>query len=319
MVRSEVKNLARILARADENVVSDTDANTMVDAAYTQVAKDLGGFQKRAHIQIAAKFYIGTDFRFNLTIDGTGDTLAATDIQISSSELTEATGAAVATAMQTAIRAATGGTGTTVTWTEYYFTITTLLATAQTITAPVGNYTDATPFLFGSYTSVQDDTWVGGFPKDVTIEADLPSDFHSMRKVVWDGSELLPAPRDYFVWPGATGDPCYYDIRNDHLYLYPTPTSQKQLYLEYSATNVSASTSDTATYSIPTRYQMLIVYWLAYMLLLAMHEYDKANQQLAIYVREKNRALINKFSQNTDIEEATPVRSWYRVSSTVSA
>ena len=318
MLRSEVKSLARMLSRTDENGVSDANASILVDSAYQQVTKDIGGYQKVAHMQIAPKFYIGSDFRFRMTIAGTGDTLAAEDIQISSTELTEATGATVATALQTAIRTATGGVGTSVAWstTEFYFTITTTNATAQTIEAPEDSvyYTDATGILFGSYDSVQDDTWVGGFPQDITMMADMPTDFHAISKVSWDDSELLPAPRDYFVTPNCSGTPCYYDIRNDHMFLYPSPTQQARFYIEYAGVPVTASTTDTATYDIPTRYQMLIVHYTAYLMLLTNHEYEKANQELAIYIREKNKVLINKYNQNTDIQADQPRRIWYKVS-----
>lgn len=308
MVRSEVLNLSRIMARVDSNGVSDANAALLIDEGYAQVAKDYGGIPKRAHIQMGAKFYIGTDFYFRMTIAGTGDTLAATDIQVSATELTESTGAAVATLLQAAIRVATGGTGTTVAWSAatMKFTITTLLATAQTIGAPEDSvaYTDATGILFGSYESVQDLTWVGGVPEDITLEADLPSDFAFVSKVAWGGTELLPAPRDYFVKPNASGTPCYYDIRNDHIYLYPYPVQQEDFYIEYGGVPVTASTSDTATYSIPTRYHILIVYYTTYLLLLANHEYDKANQHLGIYIREKNKMLVNRYNQNTDIQPA---------------
>ncbi len=318
MIRSEVRSLARIMARLDENGLSDTNADVLIDLAHAQVARDIGGIPKKAHMQIAAKFYIGTDFRFRMTIAGIGDTLAATDIQISSTELTEASGATVATALQTAIQTATGGTGTTVAWstTAFTFTITTLLATAQTIEPPEDSvyYTDASAILFGGYTSVQDSTWVGSFPQDVTLEADLPSDFHQISKVSWDDGELVSAPRDYFITPNASGPPCYYDIRNDHIYLYPSPTQQARFYIEYTAVPVTASTSDTATYLIPTRFQMLIVTYTTYLMLLASHEYEKANQHLALYIREKNKMVINTANQNTSIEPATPHRVWYKVS-----
>jgi len=306
------------MARMDENGISNTNADILIDQAYAQVARDTGGIPKKAHMQIAAKFNIGTDFRFRMTIAGTGDTLAATDIQISATELTEASGTTVATALQTAIRTASGGVGTSVAWssTAFTFTITTLLATAQTIEPPEDSvyYTDASAILFGGYTSVQDLTWVGSFPQDVTLEADLPSDFHHMSQVSWDESELLPAPRDYFVTPNASGSPCYYDIRNDHIYLYPSPTQQARFYIEYTAVPVAASTSDTATYLIATRFQMLIVTYTTYLMLLASHEYEKANQHLGLYIREKNKMVINTANQNTDIEPGTPRRIWYKVS-----
>jgi hypothetical protein len=58
---------------------------------------------------------------------------------------------------------------------------------------------------------------------------------------------------------------------------------------------------------------MLIVHYTAYLLLLANHEFDKANQFLIIYIKEKNKVLINRFNQNTAVEETAPHRIWYKV------
>jgi hypothetical protein len=301
VLRSEIKSLARSFARVSTSGISDTDINSLVDQAQIFIARDINGIPKRSYVQIGAKFYIPTDMRFRMTIDGTGDTLVATDVQISATELSGSSGTTVAAALQTAIRTATVGVGTSVAWTNFYFTITTLLATSQTIEAPTGvAYSSGVSMLFGGADSIQTGTvWTGDFPTDCTVEADLPTDFHSILSVTWGPTPLESGPQEMFARPEATGTPVNYRITGDKIYFYTPPSTQDVCYIEYMSVPVSGISTDTTAPSLPTRYQMLLVYYTAYMMLLTTHEMDKASTYLSLYMREKNKMIINRTNQNT--------------------
>jgi hypothetical protein len=292
--------------------VSDTIANSLIDEAQIFIARDINGIPKRSYVQIGAAFYISTDMRFRMTIVGTGDTLAATDIQISATELQGASGSTVAAALQAAIRAATGGIGTSVAWTNFKFTITTLLATIQTIEAPTGvTYSSGFPILFGSADEAQTGAaWAGGFPQDCTIEASLPTDFHAMQYVSWNTVTLSPGPQGDFIRPQSAGTPVQYEIRGDKIYFLSTPTAQKICYIEYMSVPVGGITTDTTAPALPTRYQMLLVYYVAYLLLLSTHEINEASTLYGQYTREKNKLICNRANQNPKFDDSsvsTPV------------
>ncbi len=309
MLRSTLRTLARNMARVSASGISDTDVNTLIDEAQVFIARDINGIPKRGFVQIGAAFYISTDMRFRMTIAGTGDTLAATDVQVSATELAGSSGTVVAAALQTAIRTATGGTGTSVAWTNFKFTITTLLATSQTITSPTGvTYSDVCPLLFGGVEQTQTGTaWTGGFPEDCTIEASLPTDYHSMRNVSWNAIPLDSGPGVSFHRPQASGTPVLYEIVGDKIYFFTSPETQDICYIEYNSVPISGIASDTTAPSLPTRYQMLLVYYTAYLMLLTTHEITLAGTYLGQYNKEKNKLLITRANENPKFDD-TPAR-----------
>lgn len=310
MDRLAVRTLARTFARVSISGISDTICNTIIDEAQIAIARDINGIPKRSYVQIGALFYISTDMAFRMTIAGTGDALVATDIVVSATELSGSSGTIIAAALQTAIRTATGGVGTSVAWTNFKFTITTLLATTQTIVPPTGaTHSNAYSMLFGSATQIQTGTaWVGGFPQDCTVEASLPTDFHSMQIVSWDTVQLDSGPQSNFARPLAAGTPVQYEIRGDKIYFANTPTSQQICYIEYMSVPMAGITSDTTAPSLPTRYQMLLVFYTAYLLLLSTHEIQQASTYFGQYTREKNRLINNRANQNPKFDDTVPAQ-----------
>ncbi len=310
MLRSEIRTMARAFARSSVSGISDNDVNSLIDQAQIFIARDINGIPKRSFVQIEAAFYISTDMRFRMTIAGTGDTLAATDIQISATELSGSTGTVVAAALQTAIRTASGGTGTSVAWTSYYFTITTTGATSQVIEAPSSDvYSNACSILFGAAEQTQTGTaWTGEFPQDCTIEADLPTDFHSMITLSWDSVQLNPGQPSMFHRPQASGTPVNYEIVNDKIRFYTTPSSQEVCAIDYMSVPVGGIASDTTGSSLPARYEMLLVLYAAYLILLTSHEIKEASALFGQYTKEKNKLIINQANQNTRFSDNGPPR-----------
>lgn len=231
---TNVREQARRYSRVTSTQADDEQVDLLLACSINEFAMDVGGVPVEDNIAIAAKFTTETNMAVRITVVGGTGEMAATDVLITGTARNETTGTQVATDFQTNLQAAVG-TSMTVTWSNFYFTIDTLDATSITFEAPTTTtYVDARDLL-GLPTSptLTDYSFDGNFPTDCTMEATLPTDIIQIERVEWDNNLLRPLPRNYFVSPESSGTPCYYNVRGDNIRLYPTPTTDKLLHIEY--------------------------------------------------------------------------------------
>ena len=232
MTLSKVISKARELSRTS-TTKTDTTVMEWVNDALIQFSKDIHVQQKEAYLSISPRFDIATNMAIRVTITGGANALTATDVVICATSANDQTGTQVATALQTAIRAAIGvGATLTVAWstTTWKFTVDAVDSTAIVIGSPSAIiYDDATELLGLSDSDTTSIT--GSMPEDCTVEADLPSDFLSILSVEWDNDKLRDTE-----WPDSPerfGTPVFYSISGKKIRLDPAPESQGKFFIRY--------------------------------------------------------------------------------------
>ena len=285
---------ARRYARVSSTQASDSQVQLLMQDAIDELANDVDGFPTEAYLSIAAKFDVPVNYAIRITIAGTGDTLAATDVLVSASALTGATGTAVATAFTTAINTATGGAGATVTWANFYFTVAVTSATSITFAAPTTTtYVDARNLLGLSGTTAAASV-TGVFPQDCTMEATIPSTAFKIERVEWDGHPLYELPASYFMSPESQGDPQYYRVRGREIRLSPSPTRQESFHIEYRGAPAALSfgVDTNLPTEIPGTFQQAIPHLVASKLL------EETQEKMSDKEYMKYLQLVNKYKSD---------------------
>jgi len=116
-----------------------------------------------------------------------------------------------------------------------------------------------------------------------------------IKHVYWDKCELAQVPKNTITYPQASGTPTYYAIDGKKLYIYPVPTSQDELYIEYKAIPSFASGAtggDSLSTLIPDETQMGIAYWVAAELLKGSFEEALAKERYKDYYIRKSRYIM---------------------------
>ena len=240
MTSKEILSQARRYSRIDDGAAADAQVYKLINDGVKQFASEVGGFPKEEYLSLTPLFDTRTNMAMRITIAGAGDTLAATDVVITSVNRMNTNGDQVASDLQSAVNTATGGTGCTVTWVGdlgdadgYYFTFAVTSATSITFAAPSGEvYVNACSLLGLSGTTAAA-TVTGDFPEDCTLEANLPTDFLKIERVYWDSYELSPATRGHFLNPNSTGNPSVYHVRGNTIRVFPVPSVSKLFRIEY--------------------------------------------------------------------------------------
>lgn len=296
--------LARELSRTS---VMKTDQIVMgwVNQALIQFSKDIHVQQKEAYLTVTPRFDIATNMAIRVTITGGVNALVATDVVICATSANDQTGTQVATALQTALRAAIGvGATITVTWstTTWLFTVDAITSTAIVIAAPSAIiYDDATGLLglAGSGTT----SIAGTMPEDCTVEADLPSDFLSILSVEWDDVPLYDTE-----WPDSPemfGTPSFYAIHDKKIRLDPCPLSQGEFYIRYKyypTQFTDAVAQGDTDIGVKEEYSIAIAYYTAYLLALCNFEDKVAGNNLGNYRKVISDHIIQNANNNTRIE-----------------
>lgn len=320
MLTSEIRAEARRLSRTSTAGATDTSVNTLINHAQRALATEVKGFPAKEYLAVAAHFDLDATMAIRLTITGsTNNNIAATDIALATTDSKDITGTAAAAALQARLRAVIGGSADlTVAWTNFYFTLDAIDAAASiTIESPTSDlYFDATGKIFGK-TGTGTGTFTGDFPEDCTTYIDLPSDFSTLTFISWDEYELQPLPRNMTALPRSQGAPRFYTIRGKKLYLSPSPTDQKEFYLEYMAipSDITASAFDTYISTvIPESVQPALYYWVAAELLKGNYEEALAQQRSGDYEKCKRRYLVDFHNQTTDVGGRLKSNyPWYRL------
>jgi len=282
--RSELRTRVEEEGRVGQNVDDST-----LDGYLNKANK---AFQRKARwlwrvvtLVIRDYFSMSTSSAFNLTV-GSG-VLAATDIKPSADQA-DVSGATLASALQSAIQACSGGSAITVSFSTSTrkFTLDGSGASAAswTVTYPASrDYYDARYMLFGTQDSASGATFVGNAAPYCTSKLRLPSDFIEVMEAVYDhkyGSPLKPE-----IYPGRNkstgGTPKYYSLqpKDDYVYMRLTPqptTIGKTVELAYFYDPVDIATgsgNDSTTYEYPARYDDALVNYAIYL-------YKKENNQM---------------------------------------
>jgi hypothetical protein len=317
MTKTEIANKARALARVSSSGASDPEVLALVDQGFLQFSQDVHGIEGVDFLSVKASFTPRSGQAFHLTITGSTNNDIDSDIQVGTSTAVLTTGAIMAANLQTAIRAAIGaGADLTVVWTNFYFTIDAIDSATIDIDAPdaVLNYFDATDLLFGGVLTGTT-SCTSGFPEGCTVYADLPTGAINLRTVMWDQYLLEHSkyPSDFTI-PLYTGTPTMYRIYMGMIQLSPTPTEQKQFYVEYTK-NIDTEALDAGDEitDIEDVWQRYIAYWVASELLVGTHEDNLMKLRYSIYQQGKNKYIAYKANQNTGAVKKEGNSLWYRV------
>ncbi|KKK80416.1 hypothetical protein LCGC14_2823720, partial [marine sediment metagenome] len=301
MTGAQLIKKVRSRSRTDEDFFDDSEVQELLNEGLDEFAKDVHGLRKETFLALSPLFDTALTFAIRLTVTGGTNALAATDIVITDTARTNATGTTVAADLQVAIRLL-APTTLTVTWstTAWKFTIDAIDSTSITIEEPESIlYSDANPLLFNTTGTQTITTWVGNIPQDAALEIAMPTDFLELLSAPeWDGTPLAPAPWYLFTDPQASGTPTIYHIYQKRLRIVPVPTSQKMLRLwyRYRPAHFDGELSAECD-TIDEEYQMSIVYYAAGQLCDENDEAEKAQKLQVQYfrmVRKFNNARANQ-------------------------
>lgn len=221
----------RSRSRVDAAFFANSEVQELLDEGLDEFAKDVHGLRKETFLALSPLFDTATHFAIRLTITGGTSDLTATDIAITATARTNATGTVVAADLQTAIQIVRPYV--TVAWdpVAWRFYIDALDPDSITIEAPTSiHYADATSLLFNTTGTQNVQVWYGTIPEDVNLEIALPDDFlELLERPEWNGTPLVPATWDLFVSPQAPGPPNCYHVYQKRLRIQPVPTSQGML------------------------------------------------------------------------------------------
>jgi hypothetical protein len=322
MTVAEVVDRARRYARINESAASNDFVATMVKDAVRQFSKDVFGLPMEEYLLVSATFNTNTSFAFNIAITGGANALATTDVVITATARTAASGTTVAGDLQTALNAAIATGDLSLSFTNFYFTIDTTTSSASTaieINGPdAQDYLDAQNLLgLGGTLDGSGGVFTGTFPQDCTRKVSLSGTPISVKHVAWDTNVLERAPRETFVRPDSTGDPAYYFVEGSTIILTPSPEIQKELYVMYkgipSLTSITNYASGTIPTQIPEDYHIALSYWISAELLMESFEDDMRAQRLSAYYKKIQEYLVNYNNQNTSLGPKGRQGLWYRV------
>lgn len=313
MTLAALRTQARRYARIDATAADNDQVNLLIQDAVDKFARDVGGFPMDVNLVVAAAFDTETNFAFHVTIVENGVETVDTDVVITATAREDVDGDTVASDLQTAIRAMTGGLATeTVVWTEFYFTIdwkqgNTATGDSITISAPDGDtYVDATEIL-GIATGVTTGATsiAGGFPQDCTQYISLPSDAIHVSRVEWDYHELSQVGYEFIQSPEAQGDPSVYAVRGRRIYFSPSPDHQERLEAWYKGTPaaIDFATATNVPTEIPEMYQEALSFLVAYYLLVEAFDDERSRMRYAQYSEIMRRYRVDYANNNTSIED----------------
>ena len=318
MTKTEIIAESRRRSRIGTSGASDATVILLIDDAFRQFSRDVHGIESRDYLNLTGYFTPRTVQAFHLAIVGSTENDIDSDIQIGTSTESFVSGTDMATNLQTAIRAAIGGSADlTVTWTNFYFTVDGIDSTSIAITAPTSttDYFNAVSQLFGGNQSGTD-SLTCDFPEGCTVNVDLPGEAVSVHRVMFDDVELIPYnDAELYLDPQATGDPINYRIYERKMQVYPIPTALKKFFIEYKKIiDVSDDAVGDELSSIPDEFQTKgICNYVAYLLLDGAFEENRAALRYQQYEDAVTKYQIWVLNQNTDIPKQPTERLNYQV------
>lgn len=305
MTYGTVKDMAERLARITPNAVSSATTSDItrmyVNEGQREFAKRVHGVATDTRLYITPRFDIPTTYAIRFYTSGSKNQLTSTNIYLTPTALTAASGSSVASYFQaminTAVVAALGSGSITVNWSasswQFYVNCGTT-ATSVYFGSPTGDLraVDAADVI-GLNGATSTSTFTGIVPEDCSLRASLPSGFLSVQAVEWDGEPLAPAPYPNFMSPETTGTPEYYAIQNKEIRFNPTPDENAICVMRYKGAPSDASTDgseDATECRLPEEVHMAPVYYAAAMLLEETHE-----PKQAIYYQQKFNSICTDY------------------------
>lgn len=317
MTLTECLTRARELSRVDSTAIADARVQQLIQEAVTEFAVDVGGFSKQDYPAISATFDTDTHFAIRVTIVGGTNALTATDVAITGTARSGATGAQVATDFQTTLQAAIGGgASATVTYDDFAFTVDTIDGTSITFAEPSDvNYADARDLLGLSGTTTEAAADVtGNFPEDCTLKYTLPTDLITLQGVDWEGNRLVELEPE--ITPQATGTPYGYFVRERQLYFIPAPDDQGLCTLWYrgTPTDIDFGSDTNLPSDIPTAYHQAIPHLVAYYMLISQFDEKLAGLRRAEYAKLMRQFRVSRHNRQTlPTDPSGKHRRWYKV------
>lgn len=322
MTVAEVVDRARYYSRVDSTAASNDFCAAMVVDAVRQFSHDVFGLPIEEYLTVSATFDTNASFAVGVYIVGGANALATTDVSITGTARSFASGDTIGTDFAATLNAAIATGDLTVTFDNFKFTIDTtasVVSTAITITEPsTTDYLDARGLLgLAGSLDVAAGVFTGDFPEDCTRRATLSGTPISVKHVAWDKYTLAQAPRQIFVRPDSTGDPRYYFVEGSNILITPAPSSQKELYVMYKGipdtSDITNYASGTLPSAIPEKFHIALSYWVAAELLIGTFEDDMRAQRLGAYYTKVNEYKVSYNNQNTSLEPQRSRGLWYRV------
>uniref|UniRef100_A0A6M3L9G8 Uncharacterized protein n=1 Tax=viral metagenome TaxID=1070528 RepID=A0A6M3L9G8_9ZZZZ len=322
MTVAEIVDRARFYSRVDSTAASNDFCAAMVADAARQFSHDVFGLPIEEYLLAPAAFDTNTSYAVGVAITGGANALSTTDVAITTTARTLASGTTIGTDFAATLNAAIATGDLTISFTNFYFTIDTTTSTestAITFSSPdAEDYLDAQGLLglAGSLTYASG-TFAGSFPEDCTRRVTLSGTPISVKHVAWNKYALSQAPRSSFIRPDRTGDPSYYFVEGNQVLITPAPSSQKELYVMYKGvpdlSDISNYASGTIPSIIPAKYHIGLAYWVAAELLMGTFEDEMRAQRLSSYYRIVQEYLVNYNNQNTSLGPEASPGLWYRV------
>jgi len=317
MTLAECRTQARELGRLDTTAATDVRMNQLIQNAVDEFANDVSGFAKDDYPVIAATFDTATHFAIRVTITGGTNALTATDVAITTTARTDASGSTVASDFQATLRTAVGGgANITVAWADFAFTVDTIDGTSITFAEPSDpNYADARDLLglTGTTTEAAADH-TGNFPENATMRYTLPASLISLERVEWNGYPLQQI--DPIASPETSGTPYQYFVRGRELNLVPSPNEQGLCHVWYrgAPTAIDFDVDTDLPSEIPSTFHMAIPHLVAYYGLLQQFDDKLAGMRRAEYQKLMRQFRVERQNMQTVIHGAGPDdRHWYRV------
>ena len=305
MTYGALKDITERMARVSPNAVSSATISDItriyLNEGQREFAKRVHGVATESLLTITPRFNIGTNYAIKFQTQGSKNAIASTNIYMTPTALTAASGSGVASYLQaminTAVVAGLGSGSITVNWSasswQFYISCG---ATATSVY--FGSPTDDVRMVDGSSRvglngTAATSTFTGEMPQDCTLRASLPTGFLEVQYVEWGNTQLAPAPFNYVMSPEVFGTPEYYSIQNKEIRFNPTPSENDECILRYKGAPSEASldgTEDATECRLPEEVHMAPVYYAAAMLLEETHE-----PQQALYFQQKFNSMCAEY------------------------
>jgi len=300
-----MKDLAERFARISPNAVTSATVSDItriyLNEGQREFSKRVFGVSTEDQLYITPRFNVPTTYGIRFYISGGDNAIGSTNIYLTPTELTLASGSGVASYLQammnTAIMAAGGSASLTLQWsvsTWQFYVDAGTGATTVWFGSPEDDVRIAdAKAVVGLDGTAATSTFTGDIPEDCSLRASLPTGFLNVQYVEWGGTQLAPAPFVDFMSPAATGTPQYYSIQNKEIRFSPSPDENNICIIRYKGAPSDASldgTEDTTECRLPEEVHMAPVYYATAMLLEETHE-----TQQSIYYQQKFNSMCTDY------------------------
>jgi hypothetical protein len=258
-------------------------------------ARDADGLYVESYLEVKQKFDAQTFHGFAIETD----VHSRTSFAVTSVDMLDATGAAIAAELQSQIDAALTVTSTVTYHADSMrFDLSIPGVSWIELTGPDDPLYPWVLEIFGNMGRQQGSTFYGAHPVDSTVETDFPHRPITVERVEWDGYPLYPMPFTNAQSPEMTGDPSHFSVMDKKMRLFPTPTTRKTLHaLYFTFPNSLPSDPDAEVDTIPAEYHMALVFFAAHTAAANNFEYSVSKE---LYGRYRNLVMDYKVRRSNN-------------------